>query len=1042
MKEIEELGGISVQEDGSNRLLMFNVEYTIEKDKATAHLFGVFQEGATIKDIATVHVTLNNFHPFLYLELPFNCDPYVIISEVKRLLPVINAQLVYKGKGYGFHNGDQFPFLKITFRTCNTMKAGIEVLEDKLRSILQTDKVHIYHTDQPTWQLERDGHAGSFQWLYVNNVQLLDDCAGASYCKYNFSAHVNHVVLIPEADWPDVPQYMQYCTWDTETNGLEYGVSEAFIVVAHINTLVPHSKPLMRKAFYHGPEIELLPEHKALLEKRNEQSGCDLDIIHCKSQQDMYDQFAIFALNNSAIICGYNNNGFDTRMMLSNHPMVQFDRLKYSYQKRIWLSDNLNVKPVLPGTPSVDCQVCVQDIKKLRSYKLRNVAAELLNDNKDEMDHKYIIEAWRLKNPKMIGHVLVYCDQDVHVTVNLCDKFNFILASGMYAKISHLPFSKSACSRVTAKVYAHLSHVFDECGFVINIPRKKWGDAPDAYEGYEGAVVLEPATGYYQDELIGCGDFDSLYPNEARKHKLCMSTCRFDKSKTQYEGLAGVDYHSVEDNHFAYNPSLPTPPCCLMFDRLLNRRVTIKDEMKLMATNGLKNTAAYGNKDAFQTAVKLLGNGGYGFFAYQLSDIPCKPMARYITLKGQEHIHMGVSLFNAMFGSLESVQHLAPMEGVEGVEVGPSTAKVVYGDTDSIMCYFDPRQVQDKLPTEEQFPNKDWTNKEYYLRRRLYAVSSLMAAFTTELSKQVGINMKDEGSKYNAVMHKKKMYAAMVFEKPTDKGKLVIKGLVVVKRDVPIFIAEYCGELLNLLCVAGDSGKAITLVQTVCTMLLDHKIPLHKYQVAKSVNKEEYASTNIAHVNLHQREKRENPDEMQEKCISYVILEAPKSNPKLPLSQRAELVSKVNGRRVDTEYYLDWWGRVATNIMDHVNPAAIHDIMTVATMEHQRRKHNQRTLFECAVTVAKGTTFNQTLKDDRIVKDVATLNKDVLQRKRPFKTMLEGDDVEEVDLVMPKAPAPKKGMKRKLDTVGVEGGAATESTTVRKRIAINPFSSF
>ena len=44
--------------------------------------------------------------------------------------------------------------------------------------------------------------------------------------------------------------------------------------------------------------------------------------------------------------------------------------------------------------------------------------------------------------------------------------------------------------------------------------------APDDDEQYEGAIVLEPHTGYH-DTHVGVGDFRSLYPSIIIAHNLC-----------------------------------------------------------------------------------------------------------------------------------------------------------------------------------------------------------------------------------------------------------------------------------------------------------------------------------------------------------------------------------------------------------------------------------------------------------------------------------------------------------------------------------------
>lgn len=49
-------------------------------------------------------------------------------------------------------------------------------------------------------------------------------------------------------------------------------------------------------------------------------------------------------------------------------------------------------------------------------------------------------------------------------------------------------------------------------------------DRADGDEGYEGATVIEPARGFY-NQPIATLDFASLYPSIMIAHNLCYTTC-------------------------------------------------------------------------------------------------------------------------------------------------------------------------------------------------------------------------------------------------------------------------------------------------------------------------------------------------------------------------------------------------------------------------------------------------------------------------------------------------------------------------------------
>ena len=100
----------------------------------------------------------------------------------------------------------------------------------------------------------------------------------------------------------------------------------------------------------------------------------------------------------------------------------------------------------------------------------------------------------------------------------------------------------------------HLSQILRKCrqhSFVVPNNKKSFGGDE---EGYEGATVLDPIRGYY-DDPIATLDFASLYPSIMQAHNLCYSTLVRNQdikmldpaqySKTPHGGYSALDLSST-----------------------------------------------------------------------------------------------------------------------------------------------------------------------------------------------------------------------------------------------------------------------------------------------------------------------------------------------------------------------------------------------------------------------------------------------------------------------------------------------------------------
>jgi hypothetical protein len=124
--------------------------------------------------------------------------------------------------------------------------------------------------------------------------------------------------------------------------------------------------------------------------------------------------------------------------------------------------------------------------------------------------------------------------------------------------------------------------------------------------GFTGAVVLDPKSGGYTQDIVCAMDFASLYPSIMMAHKMCGSTLVTDP---QYAHCTGIDYYEIEAApgvkvRFAQTDDNVIPG--LLYD-LKALRKQAKRDMEAAGTDFTK-----GLLNSRQLAYKLVMNSLYG----------------------------------------------------------------------------------------------------------------------------------------------------------------------------------------------------------------------------------------------------------------------------------------------------------------------------------------------------------------------------------------------------------------------------------------------
>jgi DNA polymerase delta subunit 1 len=272
-----------------------------------------------------------------------------------------------------------------------------------------------------------------------------------------------------------------------------------------------------------------------------------------------------------------------------------------------------------------------------------------------------------------------------------------------------------------------------------------------------------------------------------------------------------------------------------------------------------------------QLALKLSANSVYGFTGALNGPLPCLEVARAVTSYGRQMIHATKCLVES---------HFVKTKGYA------CDAKVLYGDTDSVMVRFG----SDDLSMEEAMK----LSKE--------AAEVCSAAFPDP------VHLEFEKVYRPFLLMAKKRYSGLAWTNPNGSPSIETKGLETVRRDWSDLVRQGLEQTLQILLQPDNSDgkdKAVAYVKSLVEELRQNTMDLRSLVISKSLSREEYA-TQTPHSALADKLRKRDPVNAPRvgERVSYLVLAgAAKSK----VYERVEdpLYALEHDFPVDAEYYLE-----------------------------------------------------------------------------------------------------------------------------------------
>uniref|UniRef100_A0A4W3ICB1 DNA polymerase n=1 Tax=Callorhinchus milii TaxID=7868 RepID=A0A4W3ICB1_CALMI len=496
-------------------------------------------------------------------------------------------------------------------------------------------------------------------------------------------------------------------------------------------------------------------------------------------------------------------------------------------------------------------QVLLRDYK-LRSYTLNAVSFHFLQEQKEDVQHS-IISDLQNGNEQTRRRLAVYCLKDAYLPLRLLEKLMCVINYMEMARVTGVPLPYLLSRGQQIKVVSQLlrqvrASATTRRRIVLAIDAMPYHVVETDYCPWK---TIRPS---YYDVPIATLDFSSLYPSIMMAHNLCYTTLL----------LSPDEFIKTPTGDLFVKASVRKGLLPEILENLLFARKKAKTELK-NETDPFKKKVL----DGRQLALKVSANSVYGFTGAQVGKLPCLEISQSVTGFGRQMIEKTKQLVESRYTISNGYK---------------ADAKVIYGDTDSVMCKLGTQTVAESMSLGREVA--EWVSSHF----------------------TAPIKLEFEKVYFPYLLINKKRYAGLYFSSnPDTHDKMDCKGIETVRRDNCPLVANLINTCLQQLLIDRDPAGAVEHAKDVISDLLCNRIDISQLVITKELTRaaEDYAGKQ-AHVELAERMRKRDAGSAPNlgDRVPYVIIKAAKGVAAYMKSEDPIYVLE-NTIPIDTQYYLE-----------------------------------------------------------------------------------------------------------------------------------------
>ncbi|XP_076387729.1 DNA polymerase delta 1, catalytic subunit isoform X3 [Megachile rotundata] len=835
-------------------------------------MYGITEQGNSV----CCHV--HGFCPYFYTTAPHNfndahCSRFkdaldkAVLKDMrsnpeKVQIAVLAVERVYKQNMYGYTGNEKSLFLKITVALPRLIAPCKRLLE---KETILPDFDHNYRTFESNIDFDIrfmvDTSVVGCSWIELppkswklrnhhgHNLPMITRCQIEADVAWDaFIAHS------PEGEWSKIAPF-RILSFDIECAGRK-GIfpepnHDPVIQIANMVIKQGDPEPFLRNIFTLDTCAPIVGSQ----------------VLSFDKEQMLLEKWADFVRQlDPDIFTGYNINNFDFPYLINRAQHLNVKdfnflgrikniksviKTKVIQSKQMGRRENKSVN--FEGRVPFDLYLVLVRDYKLRSYTLNAVSYHFLQEQKEDVHHSIITELQN-GNPQTRRRLAVYCLKDAYLPLRLLDKLMCIFIYMEMARVTGVSIASLLTRGQQIKVVSQLLRKIKDRDYLMPGHQGQGGD-----EQYEGATVIEPKRGYYNDPIATL-DFSSLYPSIIMAHNLCYTTLLNNESQHKYK----IDPDNVTrtpSNSMFIKANVRKGILPEILENLLTARKVAKAELK-KETDPLKQKVL----DGRQYALKVSANSVYGFTGAQVGKLPCLEISASVTAYGRTMIERTKQEVEDQFCVLKGYKN---------------DAVVIYGDTDSVMVKFGVKTIEEAMELGKEAAE--------------YVTSKFLKPIKLEFEKVY----------FPYLLINKKRYAGLYFTRPDKYDKMDCKGLETVRRDNCPLVANMMNTCLQKLLIDRNPNDALNYAKQIISDLLCNRIDISQLVVTKELTKTDYTAKQ-AHVELAAKMKKRDAGTAPKlgDRVPYVFIKAAKGT---PAYQKAEdpIYVLENNVPIDTNYYLE-----------------------------------------------------------------------------------------------------------------------------------------
>ncbi len=532
-------------------------------DVYTIRCFGVTQSGISV----TCKIT--GFKPFYYIKVQntfskIHLGYFLKFIESSYFLKSFNEPLAkengrhrscieQKKDLFGFRNGKEYKYVKLVFNNYSALMKS-RYLFKKATEIANVTK-------RPTkFKLYESNFEPFMRYCHIKDI-LMAGWIRLPKGKYNLTSDsattqvelsIDRKLVFSMKEHQDLANFLQ-ASWDIEVYSHDRTFPDPKYKITK-NGNIEYPNEIFQIAttykYVKGKDTSdkdgFLVKHLLTLKKCDKIDDPNVIVEECKTEKELIKRWVdTISMMDPDIFYTYNGDSFDCMYLVERAELLGLVTSKRSGSKTI--KDGYLLKKLsrmtsrmadikkeyfsssaygdsefnrvyIPGRLNYDLLIHYKrGMKKYSSYKLDNIASEILGQNKHDVSVKDIFDFYQRGSPEEICKIGLYCIQDTALLQRLVDKQLILITIMQLANVTFVPIGFLTTRGQTIKVYSQILRKARQMNFLV--PHTNFNE--DAYALFVKSKDPHP---FEKDDIgeyveINCGKSQ----NESNKPLVLMA---------------------------------------------------------------------------------------------------------------------------------------------------------------------------------------------------------------------------------------------------------------------------------------------------------------------------------------------------------------------------------------------------------------------------------------------------------------------------------------------------------------------------------------